>query len=169
VIAENVDGLPSLANAGSERFKGLEMEATWRVTDDLRLTATYAHHDAEFTDYERLRPDGSMQQLKGNTLEMSPNDLAAGGIVFAPAQGFQASVVANYVGSRYLNKGNTVEADAYTVLDAGVGYRFGPWQVRLDGYNLTDVREPVAESELGDAQFYVMPGSSWLLSVTWNP
>jgi iron complex outermembrane recepter protein len=169
VIAENVDGLPSLANAGSERFKGLEMEATWLVIDDLRLTATYAHHNAEFTDYERLRPDGSMQQLKGNTLEMSPNDLAAGGIVFAPVHGFQASVVANYVGSRYLNKGNTVEAGAYTTLDAGVGYRYGLWQVRLDGYNLTDVREPVAESELGDAQFYVMPGSSWLLSVTWNP
>jgi outer membrane receptor protein involved in Fe transport len=110
-----------------------------------------------------------MQQLKGNTLEMSPNDLAAGGIVFAPTHGFQASVVANYVGSRYLNKSNTVEADAYTTLDAGLGYRYGLWQVRLDGYNLTDVREPVAESELGDAQYYVMPGSSWLLSVTWNP
>ena len=169
VIPENVDGLPSLANAGSERFTGIEMEATWRITDDLRLTATYAHHDAEFTDYERLRPDGSMQQLKGNTLEMSPNDLAAGGLVYAPAEGLQASVVANYVGSRYLNKGNTVEADPYTVLDAGIGYRFGGWQVRLDGYNLTDVREPVAESELGDAQFYVMPGSSWLMSLTWNP
>jgi iron complex outermembrane recepter protein len=169
VIPENVDGLPSLANAGSERFTGIEVEASWRVTDDLRFTATYAHHDAEFTDYERLLADGSTQQLKGNTLEMSPDNLAAGGIVFAPAQGFQASVVANYVGSRYLNKSNTAEADPYTVLDAGIGYRLGLWQVRLDGYNLTDVREPVAESELGDAQFYVMPGSCWLLSLTWNP
>ena len=165
VISENVDGLPSLANAGSERFKGIEMEASWRVTDDLRLTATYAHHDSTFTDYERLRPDGSIQQLKGNTLEMSPDDLAAGGIVYAPAQGFQASVVANYVGSRYLNKSNTAEADAYTVLDAGVGYRFGAWQVRLDGYNLTDERPPVAESELGDAQYYRLPARSVAASV----
>jgi iron complex outermembrane recepter protein len=169
VIPENVDGLPSLANAGSERFTGIEFEANWRLTGDLRLTATYAHHDATFTDYERLRPDGSMQRLNGNTLEMSPNDLASGGVVYAPANGLQASVVANYVGSRYLNKSNTVEADACTTLEAGVGYRHGLWQVRLDGYNLTDVREPVAESELGDAQFYVMPGSAWLLSVTWNP
>jgi iron complex outermembrane recepter protein len=169
VIPENVDGLPSLANAGSERFRGIEVEARWRLTDVLRLSATYAHHDAEFIDYARLQPDGSTQQLKGNTLEMSPGNLAAGGIVYAPARGLQASVVANYVGSRYLNKSNTVTADAYTVLDSGVGYRFGAWQVRIDGYNLTNVREPVAESELGDAQFYLMPGSSWLLSVTWNP
>jgi iron complex outermembrane recepter protein len=169
VIPENVNGLPSLANAGGERFTGIEVEAHWRITDDLRLTATYAHHDSTFTDYQRLQPDGSLQQLKGNTIELSPDNLAAGGIVYAPSQGFQASVVANYVGSRYLNKSNTVTAGAYTVLDSGVGYRFGVWQVRLDAYNLTNVREPVAESELGDAQFYLMPGSSWLLSVTWNP
>ncbi|MFO1408015.1 MAG: TonB-dependent receptor [Steroidobacteraceae bacterium] len=169
VIPENVDGLPSLANAGSENFTGLEMEAFWRVTDDLRLAATYAYHDSTFTDYARLRPDGSVQQLKGNTLEMSPNNLASGGIVYAPADGPQASVTANYVGSRWLNKGNTVKADAYTVVDAGIGWRHGPWLVRLDGYNLTDARDPVAESELGDAQFYTMPGVSWLLSVTWTP
>ncbi len=169
VIPENVDGLPSLANAGSERFTGIEMEAFWQVSSDARLALTYAHHDATFTDYARLRPDGSVQQLDGNTLEMSPNDLASGGIVYAPAEGPQFSAVVSYVGSQYLNKGNTVKADAYTVLDAGVGWRFGLWRVRLDGYNLADVREPVAESELGDAQFYVMPGRSWLLSVTWNP
>jgi iron complex outermembrane receptor protein len=169
VIPENVGGLPSLANAGSERFTGVEIEANWRVTRDLRLAATYAHHDATFTNYQRLQPDGSMQQLKGNSLEMSPDNLASGGVVYAPTRGYQASIVANYVGSRYLNKSNTVQADAYTLLDAGIGYRFDVWQVRLDGYNLTNVRAPVAESELGDAQFYLMPGSSWLLSVTWSP
>lgn len=31
-------------------------------------------------------------------------------------------------------------------------------QLRLDGTNLTDRRDPVAESELGDAQFYRPPG-----------
>jgi iron complex outermembrane receptor protein len=168
VIRENVGGLPALANAGSERFEGLEAEVNYRIAADLRIAATYARHDATFVDYARLRPDGSVQQLAGNTLEMSPNDLAAAGIVYAPAQGFEASAVCNYVGSRYLNKGNTAVADAYALLDAGVGYRFGRWRVRLDGYNLTDERDPVAESELGDAQFYRLPGRTVLLSIASN-
>jgi outer membrane receptor protein involved in Fe transport len=169
VIRENVAGLPALANAGGERFRGFEAEVNYHIAPDLRIAATYAHHDATFTDYARLTPDGSLQQLKGNTLELSPNDLAAAGIVYSPSQGFEASAVANYVGSRYLNKGNTAVADAYVVLDAGVGYRFGQWRVRVDGYNLTDERDPVAESEIGDAQFYTLPGRTVLLSVTFNP
>jgi len=169
VIRDNIDGLPALANAGSERFKGLEAEVDYRISTELRVTASYAYHDATFTDYERLRPDGSLQQLKGNRLELSPSDLAAAGIVYAPERGFQASAVASYVGSRYLNKTNTAVADAYTLLDAGVGYRFDQWRVRLDGYNLTDARDPVAESEIGDAQFYTLPGRTVLLSVTYNP
>jgi outer membrane receptor for ferrienterochelin and colicin len=169
VIRENVDGLPALANAGSERFVGVEVEANYRISHDLRLAATYAHHDATFVDYARLRPDGSVQQLDGNTLEMSPNDLASAGIVYSPPQGFEASAVASYVGSRYLNKGNTVVAGSYALLDAGIGYQFGRWRVRLDGYNLSDARDPVAESELGDAQYYRMPGRTVLLSVTSNP
>jgi hypothetical protein len=39
------------------------------------------------------------------------------------------------------------------------------WKVRVDGHNLTDSRDPVAESELGDAQFYRLPGRSLLISV----
>ena len=169
VIRENIDGLPALANAGGERFKGFEAELTYHIAPDLRIAANYAHHDATFTDYARLRPDGSLQQLRGNTLELSPNDLAATGIVYSPARGFEASAVANYVGRRYLNKGNTAVADAYVLLDAGAGYRFGRWRVRVDGYNLTDERDPVAESEIGDAQFYTLSGRTVLLSVTFNP
>jgi hypothetical protein len=35
-----------------------------------------------------------------------------------------------------------------------VGWRTGRLEVRLAGRNLTDRRDPVAESELGDAQYY---------------
>ena len=159
VIAENIDGLPALANAGSERFKGAELEASYRICEDLRIAATYAYHNARFVDYERLRRDGSLQQLSGNRLELSPQNLAALGLIYYPAQGFNGSLVWNYVGSRYLNKGNTALAGSYNTVDAGIGYRFSGWELRINGYNLTDRRDPVAESELGDAQFYRLPVS----------
>jgi outer membrane receptor protein involved in Fe transport len=38
-----------------------------------------------------------------------------------------------------------------------VGYRRGAWELRLQGKNLTDRRDPISESELGDAQYYRMP------------
>jgi len=168
VIAENIEGLPSLANAGSEIFKGAEIEADYRFTPDFRIRATYAYHDARFDDYARLRPDGSIQQLGGKRLELSPQNLGALGLIYSPVAGFNAAVVWNYVGSRYLNKGNTSVAGSYTTVDAGIGYRMDRWEVRLDGYNLSNRRDPVAESELGDAQFYRLPGRTALATARWS-
>ena len=166
VIRENIGGLPGLENAGRERFKGAEFEATFTLATDLRATATWAYHDARFTDYARLRPSGAIQQLSGKRLELSPKNLAALGLVYAPERGPRASVVWNRTGSRFLNKGNTAVAAAYDMVDAGVGYAFDRWSIRLDGTNLTDRRDPAAESEIGDAQFYRLPGRMLLLTVT---
>ena len=59
------------------------------------------------------------------------------------------------IGDRFLNKRNTALAQSYVTWDAGVAYRFAQArEVRIDGYSLNDQRDPVAESELGDAQYY---------------
>jgi outer membrane receptor protein involved in Fe transport len=70
------------------------------------------------------------------------------------------SATLNYSGDRYLNKRNTALAEAYTTIDAGVGYRMNDWEFRVDGRNLGDRRDAVAESEFGDAQYYRMPARS---------
>ena len=51
-------------------------------------------------------------------------------------------------------RGITQEALAF---DAGIGYRTGRAEWRLDGRNLTNRRDAVSESEFGDAQYYRMP------------
>lgn len=168
VIRENVGGLPALANAGTERFKGAEFEASYDVSDELRIAGSWAYHDARFVDYGRLRPNGSIQQLGGNRLELSPQNLGSLGIVYAPSKGLSGSVVWNWVGDRFLNKGNSSVAEAYNTIDAGMGYRFDNWQLRVDGFNLSDRRDAVAESEIGDAQFYRLPGRTLLLSAVFD-
>ncbi|HEV8583150.1 MAG TPA: TonB-dependent receptor [Thermoanaerobaculia bacterium] len=162
VVAQAVNGLPRLVNAGSERFKGYELEVTGRVRSDLRWVGTYAFHDAKFRDFVQDF-DGVATQLEGNRLEMSARHLASAGVIYAPDRGLIGSVVANYVGERFLNKRNTALAPDYTTWAAGVGYRFGNWEVRLDGENLDDTRPPVAESELGDAQYYRLPARTFRL------
>jgi outer membrane receptor protein involved in Fe transport len=160
VIAATIDGRPTLRNAGEQRFEGFELEGRWQATPAWTVTGTYASHSAKFRDFVQ-EFGGVPTQLSGKSLEMSPDELAALGVVWAPERGFLAHAELNYTGDRFLNKRNTAPADPFTIFAAGIGYRFERVTVRIDGDNLTDERDPVAESELGDAQYYLMPARAW--------
>ena len=74
-----------------------------------------------------------------------------------------ARVDVRYTGDRYLNKRNTALADGFTSWSAGLGWRAANWELRLDGENLSDRRDPVAESEMADASYYRLEGRRvWL-------
>ena len=169
VIRENIGGLPGLANAGRERFRGIEGEIRWSPLPDLTMFGSAAYHLAKFTDYARLQDDDTLQQLAGNRLELSPKYLGTAIATYAPAKGPQASATLRYVGSRFLNKRNTVTARAYATIDARVGWKFaGGWGAFVEGENLTNRRDAVTESELGDAQFYRLPGRRLLGTVSYG-
>jgi outer membrane receptor protein involved in Fe transport len=153
VTATVVNGLPALINAGESRFQGFEVAAAARARRSLSARVTYSFHDARFVDFVQDF-DGALTQLDGNRIEMSARHLFSAGVILAPEHGLVGSVLVKYVGDRYMNKRNTALAEPFTTVDAGVGYRFGPYEVRLDGRNLSDRRDPVSESELGDAQYY---------------
>jgi len=108
-------------------------------------------------------------QLAGNKLEMSARHMASAGVTWGRATGWRLWTQADYTGSRWLNKRNTAPADAFTTWDAGVGYHFGTLEVRLDAWNLGDRRDPIAESELGDAQYYLAPARRVALGLRWTP
>ena len=156
VIARSVGGLPALANAGQARFQGVELSGVWTVAPRWTARGSVALHDARFRDYETAF-DGVPARIDGNRLEMSPRELASLALTFSPPRGVFASAETHYVGSRYLNKRNTAEAGAYTTVAALVGWRAERYELRLTGRNLTDRRDPVSESELGDAQYYRLP------------
>jgi iron complex outermembrane recepter protein len=150
-----VNGLPALQNTGKTRFTGFELAADARMRHAVTGRATYSYHDARFVDFVQAF-DGVPTQLGGNRIEMSANHLCSAGLVLAPDKGVVASVIAKFTGDRYLNKRNTALAPGFTTLDIGAGYRFSGFDVRFDARNITDVRDPVSESELGDAQYYRM-------------
>jgi iron complex outermembrane receptor protein len=165
VVSQSVGGIPTLANGGDERFRGIEAEGGANLPHDLRLHLGYSLHDARFTD--SVQDFGGVPvQLAGNHLEMSARHMASTGLAWTPQKGWLASTAINYVGSRYLNKRNTAVADAFVAWNLGVGYRFAAGTVRVDGWNMGDTRPPVSESELGDAQYYLLPArtimASWI-------
>jgi iron complex outermembrane recepter protein len=167
VVSTLRDGQPALESAGRERFRGVDVDLDYGLLEELHWELGYSYHDARFRDYVQ-NFDGTTSQLAGKRLEMSPFNLLGTGITYSPRNGFNANAVVNYVGSRYLNRRNTSLAAAYTTWSGGVGYRFGRGEVRVDGRNLNDVRPPIAESELGDGQFYRLPARSWEVSYRMN-
>jgi iron complex outermembrane receptor protein len=156
VVPADIGGVARLTNAGSEQFKGFEAGASYFVRPDLFARATYSFHDATFTDFVQDFGGGPVQ-LAGKRIEMSAQSLAAFGLNYAPRNGFMGAISVNYTGSRYLDKRNKAPAGGFVTLDLGAGFRHGRWEFRVDGRNLTDRRDPVAESELGDAEYYAMP------------
>jgi len=159
VVAVDTGGAPGIANGGQQRFKGIELETDWRFAADWRWQLAYSYHDATYRNFLHDTdgtPAGLVQDA-GNRLELSPLDLLSTGLFYTPDHGFTANAVLRYTGSRYFDPENTVKAGAFTTYDAGLGYRFGSWSLNLQGRNLNDRRDPVANSELGDSQSYLLP------------
>ena len=163
VIPASEGGLPGTQNGGQQRLRGIEGELDGPIASDWRWTVTYAYHDAQYTNFV-VNENGRNVQLAGNQIVMSPHQLFKAGIGRTPDQGWLAYANVEIVGPRYYDMDNQIQAPGYGTLNAGVGYRFGGWTVRLDGTNLTNRRPAVAESELGPDSFYVMPARSVQLS-----
>ncbi len=158
LVVHTVDALgdPILANAGTERFKGIEAELQWHLNDELLLNGAFSYHDARF-GYAQEAEGGVLTELKGHQLDMSPHDMGSIGLLYAPAAGLQASVQVAYIGRRFLDRLNTTAVGGYATADASLGYRTGQYTFSLTARNLTDRRAPVSGSEFGEQSFYLLP------------
>ncbi len=168
VVPQSVNGSPTLTNSGSSRFQGVEGSAVYRFTSDVTTRLAYSYHDSRFRDYQKDFGDGTLTQLAGKRLEMSPYHLGGLGLAYAPVKGLTATAEMNYVGAVFLNQRNTAPTGGYATYAASLGWRERTWDLRLSGQNLTDRRKPIAESELGDAQYYILPGRQMTLSVRYR-
>jgi len=165
VVTQSVNGLPALANAGAERFRGVEASLAWDMSRHWTGRATYSLHDARFRDFASDFGQGVVQ-LAGFRLPMSAHHMASAGIRYAAERGLLGHAEIGVVGSRFLDRLNTAMAPAYATLSGGVAYRASGWEVRLEGKNLSNEREPVSASEMGDGQYYLLPARRVNLTVS---
>ncbi|MDE2136216.1 MAG: TonB-dependent receptor [Gammaproteobacteria bacterium] len=158
-----------LTNAAGERLQGFELEAHYAFSRDLAVAANYSYHDAHFTQYQFFDPDsGNYVDVAGNQLPLSPRQLASAGVLYQPAQGVNATLVASYVGRRYLDELNSAPVGGYARLDATLGYRCGHYEVDLEGTNLSNQRPPVSASEFGSESFYLLNARMLWLRLTYH-
>jgi len=157
----------ALANAAGERLKGIEIETRYQFANDLALAANASYHDARFTQYLFFDGDSSVN-VAGRELPLSPHVLASVGLIYTPQAGFDSSIVAKYVGRRFLDEENTAPVGGYAAFDANVGYRFEKYRITLEGKNLTNQRPPVSASEFGSESFYLLPARMLWLRAAYN-
>jgi outer membrane receptor protein involved in Fe transport len=144
-----------LTNAAHEQLKGVELETRYNFMTDLAVAANVAYHDDRFGQYDFFNGVNSVN-VSGRELTLSPHILASGGILYTPPQGFNGTLVVNYVGRRYLDEENTAPVSGYATLAATFGYRLGRYLVSVEGTNLTNQRAPVSASEFGSQSFYLL-------------
>jgi iron complex outermembrane recepter protein len=155
-VTSQINGTPILASAGKQRFKGIEIETTFRPAPAWTLAAHASFSDARYRDF-LTEVDGVQTQLSGKQLVMSSRLRAGGGLVYAADRGWQGSLTATCTGPRYLDRLNTARVGGYSVIDASLGYRFDAMTLTLSVSNLTNRRDATQASELGEDQFYTMP------------
>jgi len=158
-----------LTNAAGERLDGLELETRFALTRDLQIAANYAWHHARFTQYQFFDDDlGAYVDVAGKDLPLSPRQLGAAGILYQPPQGLNSTLVVTYVGPRFLDEENLAPVGGYTRLDATLGYRFGHYELAVEGTNLTNQRPPVSASEFGSESFYLLNARMLWLRFTYH-
>ena len=160
----SVNGLPALVAAGHTRYRGFELESSLVLAPGFRLAASMSLDDATYRDFN----DATQGQLAGNRIALTPRWRGALGLTYAPAQGVQMAATLNGEGSRFLDAANRKLSGAYGVFDAMIGYRWPGLQLALKCINLSDRREPILPSELGDGQLYLLPRRHIDLSIAWS-
>ena len=131
-VSSFVNGVSITSQTGEVKVKGLELEATSDVTENLKVIAAYTLAKSEVQNGVD----------KGNRLQLMPNQQASLWTDYTwhsgMLDGFGIGGGVRYTGNTYGDKANTWlgKADAYTVFDASVHYDLGRLDNSLKGASL---------------------------------
>lgn len=114
-------GNPSvLANVGGVTSNGVEAALNWRPIEHLTVFASAAWNDSTFDD--DYFTNGNRISVSGKTVPDAPKTMFRGEVAYDDGN-FFAKADVNHVDKRYYTFLNQGSVDAYTLLNATVGYR----------------------------------------------
>lgn len=124
---------------GDAEVKGIELDANAFVTDGLRMFATYAYTDSEFTSFE------SDPSVVGNTLARTPEHSGSLGANYQwlldNGQTLDWRTDITYQDEMFFSVSNEAAAktDSYTLVNSNVTWEtMDGWEFTVYGKNLTD-------------------------------
>lgn len=139
------DAITVTQNTGKVRSMGLEFEARGRITPSLSAWGSAAFVRAEYLNMNMAHGNENIQ-FKGNRPVFTPTYTGFLGLRYeiplGPIEnnGFQLGIYSKFIGKQYFNADNTLEQNAYNLLNASVGYSVLGYEFLLWGQNITDTR-----------------------------
>ncbi len=124
-------------NAGEHEYKGFESTIRWRANSKFMAYFNAAAYKNRFGDFI-IEQEGGDIVLTGNRLPISPDQVFNSGTVFSPVRSVDITADIKHVGSVQVDQRNTFELNAYTLVDASVSWRRGPFRVTLAAQNIFD-------------------------------
>jgi outer membrane receptor protein involved in Fe transport len=166
VIYQDTDAQSGMVfiNRGDGELKGIELEATWRATDNLNVRGTltlmdniYARNcdqepvdDMGFAPTATIADDGvpfDCYDVSGNKIEQAADQhYSLSGTYRAPLGGggweWMGRLGVRHEGPQFIELANLTELPGITTATGSVGFYNDNWQIILFGNNLTDEDAP---------------------------
>lgn len=172
--SDETTGVIVTTNAAEAITQGIELEATWRLTEAWTLGGSYAYLDAEYDKFDNA-PCGPFliaavgqpcsQDLSGERLQRAPENSGTLYVEYFSALGDTGWDLNGYLGWSYRDEtfttiSNEFKSDTIELFDARLAVSNADgWVVALKGSNLTDERSLILVQDntlLGGDQFGVI-------------
>jgi iron complex outermembrane receptor protein len=159
-VLENGFPFTKIENAGEAEVKGLEIDATWLVTDYIRLNLGYAFLDAEYTDLSYETNSKNSVARAGNCIPNAANNLCSISLSHNTMEDVpKHSVVAmagyypplggtgltgiletdvEWQDKRYIDEFNDREVDSYSIVNMRAGVETDKWDAVVYVNNVFD-------------------------------
>lgn len=133
-VLESADAATSYTtNAAEASSKGFELEAITRPIQGLTLNAGLGYVDAKFEEFSDAYGD-----YTDNKKPFAPDYTFNLGATYRAPFGFYCGVNITGAGEMYTDKTNLYKRDAYTLVNAKVGYETEKYDIYLYGKNIFD-------------------------------
>jgi len=128
---------------------GAEISTKYKLLEDINLVGNYAFNHSTIKEF--VDPEALDKNLKGNFLIEVPKHMVYLGIGWKNKY-FNATVTYNYISNQWNDDENTVQIDAYDIIDLQISKEFAEkFSVSLDVQNLLD-------NDYIDRKGYLSPG-----------
>lgn len=170
--------LSAIANAGKVDIKGAELEANWRVTDQLSLTGYYAYTDATYDEFvigelatsvQRIESGNATGDFSGRAVQRTPKNSANLGIAYRSTfeNGMKWFLEGDisYRDDRYLDESNLVTLPSYSLVDLRWGISSESWALTAYMNNVFDddtIRNGARFVDVGRTEGFGAPGRALL-------
>jgi iron complex outermembrane recepter protein len=130
---------------GEQRSRGLEVEGAWRPVQPLMLSLAYAYLDAEVTKDNLFVIGAPLANVPKHSINLYSEyaltqSLGASFGVLYNSRKNATLFPEDLDGDGEFDPISLFELPSYTIMDAGLSYLTGPWQMRLNVNNLLDKR-----------------------------